>query len=72
MVLAKVLSRAGKWGWFAEVEMDYLDTGVSTLRTKRAVFWGDLPHPIPVQVLEGMVSPSGMVSGLYAARPGGY
>lgn len=72
MVLAKVLSQAGKWGWFAEVGMGYLDTGASTLRTKSVVFRGDLPHPIPVQVLEGIVSPSGMVSVLYVARPGGY
>lgn len=31
MVLAKVLSQARKWGWFAEVEMVYLDTRASIL-----------------------------------------
>ena len=45
MVLAKVLSQAGKWGWFAEVEMDYLDTGASTLRTKSPVFRGTFLIP---------------------------
>lgn len=32
MVLAKkVSSQASKWEWFAEMEMDYLNTGASNL-----------------------------------------
>lgn len=31
MLAKKILSQARKWRWFAEMEMDYLDTGASTL-----------------------------------------